>query len=714
MAKITLGDVANLLGNPTSAANTLNTNNTAIEQAFENTLSRDGSTPNQMESDLDMNNHDILNAKVVSTDGLIVDGQVVLPGQELNVLPDVVMLKTDYDPLNYGTAPMYPAVYDVNGLNSVIFQRLPVMPEAFGALYNGSDDAVAITQAMAFAVANKRPLVFTAGRVYTFSQLVFPAGIVVKGIGSTLRCIGTLSVAGDRDIVLGAGCLIDELNTTRPATGTNGYWMEIGVGCKIGKLTQKADAQWAMNGVITTGQDVYIGRYEAEKVERAFDAINTNTAVPTTGLVIESFNAKSWRRGFYAEAVYGFVIREGRVEGRSPNVLTKLPGMNGFLIAGCSNFDLGDWYIEGAGEHAGRVGGSPDANVITDNFRIGDLEAVNCWGSALKLNPTRLASVGVTEKCRRWRVGTVIGIDIGEGTPDANSCLLRLTHAYQGYIKGAYAFTRNQTVSGQFGLLLNDCDDIQIDTLGGDNFTSGFIYIDGTSDADGILYFGGDVTNIRIGKLVGATVGNNAIGVNTSFNIGEFNVMNADIAGWSTFLVRWDAGTQIANRSFNITGNVYGSVAPAVHSGTPTLLTDINVKWNKGWAALTAFNETTLGHGFHNINNSGLPAGIGNYGGGMIMTRLGSGRRGAAVVGRQYGTNAQNFGLEFLVSTSTVASDTLLEALRLNHELALQIRDGITTPATVSGWASLYVDSVDGDLKVRFGDGTIKTIVVDT
>ena len=45
---------------------------------------------------------------------------------------------------------------------------------------------------------------------------------------------------------------------------------------------------------------------------------------------------------------------------------------------------------------------------------------------------------------------------------------------------------------------------------------------------------------------------------------------------------------------------------------------------------------------------------------------------------------------------------------------ALGIADGITAPGTVAGMAQLYVDSADGDLKVKFGDGTVKTIVVDT
>lgn len=39
--------------------------------------------------------------------------------------------------------------------------------------------------------------------------------------------------------------------------------------------------------------------------------------------------------------------------------------------------------------------------------------------------------------------------------------------------------------------------------------------------------------------------------------------------------------------------------------------------------------------------------------------------------------------------------------------------DGISAPAARSGYARIYVDSADGDLKVKFGDGTVKTIVTD-
>jgi hypothetical protein len=66
MAKITL----NTIGSRYGSIDALNDNFDAIEAAFENTLSRDGDTPNFMMTPLDMNGYDIVNVSRVLIGGV--------------------------------------------------------------------------------------------------------------------------------------------------------------------------------------------------------------------------------------------------------------------------------------------------------------------------------------------------------------------------------------------------------------------------------------------------------------------------------------------------------------------------------------------------------------------------------------------------------------------------------------------------------------------
>jgi hypothetical protein len=44
----------------------------------------------------------------------------------------------------------------------------------------------------------------------------------------------------------------------------------------------------------------------------------------------------------------------------------------------------------------------------------------------------------------------------------------------------------------------------------------------------------------------------------------------------------------------------------------------------------------------------------------------------------------------------------------------LRLVDGVTAPSTIAGIGQIYIDAADGDLKIKYGDGTVKIIVVDT
>lgn len=71
--KPTIVNVSNAYDNTPN----INANFEAVRDAFDNTLSRDGSTPNSMEADLDLNGYDLLNAKLVSADDIQVGGQSI-------------------------------------------------------------------------------------------------------------------------------------------------------------------------------------------------------------------------------------------------------------------------------------------------------------------------------------------------------------------------------------------------------------------------------------------------------------------------------------------------------------------------------------------------------------------------------------------------------------------------------------------------------------
>lgn len=95
MAKINLNDLSTTLSN--SAAALVNANNAGLEAAFENTLSRDGTGPNQMLADIDLNNNDLLNVQTVEAGSLVLNGAAVTP-DELATIPATVMTKVTYDP----------------------------------------------------------------------------------------------------------------------------------------------------------------------------------------------------------------------------------------------------------------------------------------------------------------------------------------------------------------------------------------------------------------------------------------------------------------------------------------------------------------------------------------------------------------------------------------------------------------------------------------
>ena len=70
----------NTIANSTNSISAINDELEKLNNQFENTVSRDGSTPNNMEADLDMDGNDIINADNITASGsLTINGKVINP-----------------------------------------------------------------------------------------------------------------------------------------------------------------------------------------------------------------------------------------------------------------------------------------------------------------------------------------------------------------------------------------------------------------------------------------------------------------------------------------------------------------------------------------------------------------------------------------------------------------------------------------------------------
>ena len=78
-----------------SSSDTLNENFEALRDGFDNTLSLDGSTPNAMEADLDLNGNNIVGA-----DGLLINGTDYLADVTDGALPTSADANVDFSSVN--------------------------------------------------------------------------------------------------------------------------------------------------------------------------------------------------------------------------------------------------------------------------------------------------------------------------------------------------------------------------------------------------------------------------------------------------------------------------------------------------------------------------------------------------------------------------------------------------------------------------------------
>lgn len=179
--KITLTDLVNLQ-NETTAVNAINTNNAVLETASNNTLSRDGTAPNHMEAELDMNSNQIINLPFPSTDDSpvrLTDLNAVIIGQ--GNVPEggsagEILSKRSND--NYDTEWVPSSIVDI--------RSFAVAPLIFSTVGTGLDDTATL-QAAVNAMNHGGTVIIPAQLHLTISSaisLVDKVDIRITGVGA--------------------------------------------------------------------------------------------------------------------------------------------------------------------------------------------------------------------------------------------------------------------------------------------------------------------------------------------------------------------------------------------------------------------------------------------------------------------------------------------------------------------------------------------------
>lgn len=189
--KLTVTKLANLQ-NDTTATSTINNNLDAIATAMDNTLSRNGAQPNWMGSDLDMNNHHILNlpAPINGTEPLrLIDVATLNGSGTINSYPLPVGGSTG-QVLTKNSATNYDASWKFTfPLNALQFN---------GVDPSGTTDSTAgLNTAIQSAISQKKSLLIPAGTYQTTGPLIINGLTCVYGEGPYETVIKNFSTTQD-------------------------------------------------------------------------------------------------------------------------------------------------------------------------------------------------------------------------------------------------------------------------------------------------------------------------------------------------------------------------------------------------------------------------------------------------------------------------------------------------------------------------------------
>src|SRR6266852_1351863 len=208
MSKVTLTNLVNLT-NQTTAVNAINANNAVLTTAMDNTLSRDGTQPNQMNATLDMNSNRMINlpSATSTTEPVTLSqmtGALVNNGNIVTGLTGVPVSAAMQPVVNASTTAS--ALTLIGGVNATAITTISVLD--FGAIGNGvADDTAAIQSAINALPTSGGIVLFPSNKNFKISSVLVIGngtsttlstrqGVILRGTGNPNTPIGLPSLNG--------------------------------------------------------------------------------------------------------------------------------------------------------------------------------------------------------------------------------------------------------------------------------------------------------------------------------------------------------------------------------------------------------------------------------------------------------------------------------------------------------------------------------------
>lgn len=323
MSKITVTDLANLQ-NQTTAVNAINNNNAAITTAFDNTLSRDGTSPNTMGSNLDMNSYHILNLpapvtnyeplRVIDADTLNGGGSITVSSLPVGGTTGQALTKNSATNFDAGwstitgsssyTAPFTGSVNRT--LNSKLSDLVSVMD--FGASNTGAESTAAFNAAF----TNASAIVIPPGTYALSGDVQIPSNrFIWVQKGATITNTGgrfTGYVPGGGNIEFRIDGVMAFLATADGASknGTNGWDTATGPPFNRGCIEIGGDRVGSnANNIYIHGCGEVYSDYVWSGVPSSF--FNLNFQLNRKGIAL--FNVSNARiEGLYVHNMYGEAV----------------------------------------------------------------------------------------------------------------------------------------------------------------------------------------------------------------------------------------------------------------------------------------------------------------------------------------------------------------------------------------------------------------------